>query len=106
MASVDEITAPAMSTVEAASGPPSSAASHASHDSVSSSKAASITTQDTAPDNEGSETKEPAVHGGSSEREEKTVRVPDMFSSIMAVEPVVNPNYFKVKAKGDLWIQQ
>ena len=31
--------------------------------------------------------------------------IPDLFSSIMAVEPVVNPNYFKVKPKGDAWIQ-
>ncbi len=33
------------------------------------------------------------------------VLVPDMFSSIMAAEPVVNANYFKVKPKGDSWIQ-
>jgi hypothetical protein len=36
----------------------------------------------------------------------KVLIVPDMFSSIMAVDPVVNPNYFKVKSKGDSWIQQ
>lgn len=34
----------------------------------------------------------------------RSVRVPDMFSSIMATKPVVNPNYFKVKAEGDRWI--
>lgn len=32
------------------------------------------------------------------------VRVPDLFSSIMAVPPVVNPNYFAAKIKGDRWI--
>ncbi|KAI0967945.1 hypothetical protein F4678DRAFT_464844 [Xylaria arbuscula] len=34
----------------------------------------------------------------------KAVRVPDLFSSIMSTRPVVNPNYFKVKAEGDRWI--
>ncbi|KAI1419590.1 Presilphiperfolan-8-beta-ol synthase [Xylaria sp. FL1777] len=33
-----------------------------------------------------------------------SVRVPDLFSSIMSSRPVVNPNYFKVKAEGDRWI--
>ncbi|KAI0393303.1 Presilphiperfolan-8-beta-ol synthase [Xylariaceae sp. FL0594] len=32
------------------------------------------------------------------------VRMPDLFSSIMASKPVVNPNYFKVKIEGDRWI--
>ena len=32
------------------------------------------------------------------------VKVPDLFSSIMASKPIVNPNYFKVKAEGDRWI--
>lgn len=32
------------------------------------------------------------------------VRVPDLFGSIMAQKPVVNPNYFAAKAKGDRWI--
>ncbi|RYP24797.1 hypothetical protein DL765_000343 [Monosporascus sp. GIB2] len=35
---------------------------------------------------------------------ERKVYVPDMFSSIMAVKPVVNPNYFHVKPKADAWI--
>ncbi|OTA98480.1 hypothetical protein M426DRAFT_69724 [Hypoxylon sp. CI-4A] len=34
----------------------------------------------------------------------QSVRIPDLFSSIMASKPVVNPNYFKVKAEGDRWI--
>ncbi|KAI0516858.1 Presilphiperfolan-8-beta-ol synthase [Xylaria bambusicola] len=34
------------------------------------------------------------------------VRIPDLFSSIMARKPVVNPNYFQVKAEGDSWIAQ
>ncbi|KAI0533379.1 Presilphiperfolan-8-beta-ol synthase [Xylaria digitata] len=34
----------------------------------------------------------------------RSVRVPDLFSSIMASRPTVNPNYFKVKAEGDGWI--
>ena len=38
-------------------------------------------------------------------KEDKILVIPDLFSSIMAVEPVVNPNYFKVKSKGDAWIQ-
>ncbi|KAI1107633.1 Presilphiperfolan-8-beta-ol synthase [Jackrogersella minutella] len=33
-----------------------------------------------------------------------SVRIPDLFSSIMASRPAVNPNYFKVKAEGDRWI--
>ncbi|KAI0206676.1 Presilphiperfolan-8-beta-ol synthase [Astrocystis sublimbata] len=32
------------------------------------------------------------------------VVVPDLFSSIMSSKPIVNPNYFKVKADGDRWI--
>lgn len=32
------------------------------------------------------------------------VRVPDCFGSIMAPKPVVNPNYFAAKVKGDRWI--
>ncbi|KAI4288438.1 MAG: hypothetical protein L6R35_002302 [Caloplaca aegaea] len=37
-------------------------------------------------------------------KHEQSVVVPDMFSSFMAADPVVNPNYHKVKAKGDAWI--
>ncbi|KAL8970703.1 MAG: hypothetical protein Q9183_001390 [Haloplaca sp. 2 TL-2023] len=33
-----------------------------------------------------------------------TVIVPDMFASIMAVRPVVNPYYHDVKPKADAWI--
>ncbi|KAF7913584.1 hypothetical protein EAE99_010610 [Botrytis elliptica] len=32
------------------------------------------------------------------------VRVPDLFGSIMATKPIVNPNYFAAKARGDRWI--
>lgn len=34
------------------------------------------------------------------------VRVPDLFSSIMASKPVVNPNYFAAKARGDRWVER
>lgn len=34
------------------------------------------------------------------------VRVPDLFSSIMASKPVVNPNYFAAKARGDRWVEK
>ena len=37
---------------------------------------------------------------------DQVVTVPDMFSSIMAVEPVMNPNYLKVKSEGEAWIQR
>lgn len=33
------------------------------------------------------------------------VRIPDLFGSIMASRPVVNPNYFAAKAKGDRWLE-
>ena len=33
-----------------------------------------------------------------------SVYLPDLFSSIMAVKPIVNPNYHEVKTKADLWI--
>ena len=33
-----------------------------------------------------------------------SVYLPDLFSSIMAVKPIVNPNYNEVKSKADLWI--
>ncbi|KAL8867966.1 MAG: hypothetical protein Q9174_005311 [Haloplaca sp. 1 TL-2023] len=33
-----------------------------------------------------------------------TVVVPDMFASIMAVRPIVNPYYHDVKPKADAWI--
>lgn len=36
----------------------------------------------------------------------QVVRVPDLFSSIMAVQPVVNPNYHKVKPEADAWITE
>ncbi|TGO18467.1 hypothetical protein BPAE_0381g00040 [Botrytis paeoniae] len=32
------------------------------------------------------------------------VRVPDFFGSLMATKPIVNPNYFTAKARGDRWI--
>ena len=67
-------------------------------DDGSSTNGASVATLDTVPDTEPT-AKRVKI-------EENTVEVPDMFSSIMAVEPVVNPNYFKVKIKGDEWIQR
>ncbi|KGO75960.1 Terpenoid synthase [Penicillium italicum] len=36
----------------------------------------------------------------------QVVFIPDLFSSIMAVEPVVNPNYHKVKPEADAWIAE
>ncbi len=35
----------------------------------------------------------------------ESVYVPDLFSSIMAVKPIVNPNYHEVKPKADSWIK-
>ncbi|KAI0007135.1 isoprenoid synthase domain-containing protein [Xylariaceae sp. FL0662B] len=35
-----------------------------------------------------------------------SVHLPDLFSSIMSVDPVVNPNYEKVKAEADNWISR
>lgn len=35
-----------------------------------------------------------------------SVRIPDLFGSIMASKPIVNPNYFAAKAKGDRWIEK
>ena len=35
-----------------------------------------------------------------------SVYIPDLFSSILAVKPIVNPNYFEVKAEADSWITQ
>ncbi|KAI0424115.1 Presilphiperfolan-8-beta-ol synthase [Xylaria sp. FL1042] len=32
-----------------------------------------------------------------------SVNIPDMFSSIMSVEPLINPNYEKVKPEADAW---
>lgn len=34
------------------------------------------------------------------------VRIPELFGSIMAPKPIVNPNYFAAKAKGDLWLEK
>ncbi len=34
----------------------------------------------------------------------RCIYVPDMFSSIMSVKPIVNPNYHDVKLKADAWI--
>ncbi|KAK7956148.1 uncharacterized protein PG986_005370 [Apiospora aurea] len=49
---------------------------------------------------------EPSCVSAAPEKAEKrrAVRVPDLFSSIMSSKPVVNPNYFTVKAAGDRWI--
>lgn len=33
----------------------------------------------------------------------KSVNIPDMFSSIMSVEPLINPHYEKVKPEADAW---
>ncbi|KAI1127081.1 Presilphiperfolan-8-beta-ol synthase [Nemania abortiva] len=38
--------------------------------------------------------------------QKRSVRIPDLFASIMASRPLVNPNYFKVKPEGDRWISQ
>jgi hypothetical protein len=35
---------------------------------------------------------------------ERTVQLPDLFSSLMAIKPAVNPNYHEVKAKGNSWV--
>ena len=61
------------------------------HDGVSSSLPSNFT-HETAP----------GSHDG---KEDMILVLPDMFSSIMAVDPVMNPNYFKVKSKGDAWLQ-
>ncbi|KAI0887012.1 Presilphiperfolan-8-beta-ol synthase [Annulohypoxylon maeteangense] len=37
-------------------------------------------------------------------KERRSVRIPDLFSSIMSPRPVVNPHYFKVKVDGERWI--
>lgn len=37
---------------------------------------------------------------------EQRIYLPDMFSSIMSVDAAVNPNYFKVKSKGDAWFSK
>ncbi|KAI1386076.1 isoprenoid synthase domain-containing protein [Hypoxylon trugodes] len=36
--------------------------------------------------------------------ERRSVRIPDLFSSIMASKPIVNPNYFKARAESNRWI--
>ncbi|TRX96398.1 hypothetical protein FHL15_002670 [Xylaria flabelliformis] len=33
----------------------------------------------------------------------KSVNIPDMFSSIMSVEPLINPHYEKIKPEADAW---
>ncbi|KAI0451913.1 Presilphiperfolan-8-beta-ol synthase [Xylaria acuta] len=43
---------------------------------------------------------------GNEQEKRRCVRVPDLFSSIMAAKPVVNSNYFQVKPEGDRWIGQ
>ena len=35
-----------------------------------------------------------------------SVHIPDMFSSIMAIDPCVNPHYHKVKLEADLWLKR
>ncbi len=32
-----------------------------------------------------------------------SVNIPDMFSSIMSVEPLINPHYEKIKPQADAW---
>lgn len=74
-------------SVSLPSGPPF----HKSYDSGSFSLPSDFTNETTSGSHDG--------------KEDKILVIPDLFSSIMAVEPVVNPNYFKVKSKGDAWIQ-
>ncbi|KAK4032622.1 isoprenoid synthase domain-containing protein [Parachaetomium inaequale] len=71
----------------------SDARSNGTDEGAFSSSPSSDTSHDTAPDS----------HNGG--KKDRIIIVPDLFSSIMAVDPVVNPNYFKVKPKGDAWIQ-
>lgn len=52
---------------------------------------------DIAPDSDGGPLQENVM-------KKHVVYLPDMFSSIMAVRPVVNPNYHEVKIKADSWI--
>lgn len=35
---------------------------------------------------------------------ESFIKMPDLFASIMAVKPCVNPHYFEVKPKAESWI--
>jgi hypothetical protein len=35
--------------------------------------------------------------------EASAVRIPDMFSSIMSIDPLLNPHYEKVKIEADAW---
>lgn len=44
------------------------------------------------------------TQGASRTVNERTVHLPDLFSSIMAIKPAVNPNYHEVKAKGNSWV--
>jgi hypothetical protein len=56
----------------------------------------------TPPESEAASIHEPEEHNA--EKQASFVRIPDCFGSIMAPKPVVNPNYFAAKAKGDRWI--
>lgn len=42
-----------------------------------------------------------AVHAG---ERPKSIRVPDLFSSILSAKAVLNPHYLAVKDEGDQWI--
>ncbi|KAF9885940.1 hypothetical protein FE257_012230 [Aspergillus nanangensis] len=37
---------------------------------------------------------------------QQQMRIPDMFTSIMASEPVVNPNYDRVRRESDAWMEK
>lgn len=56
----------------------------------------------TPPDSEAASIHEVDEHADSAQS--PLVRIPDCFGSIMAPKPMVNPNYFAAKARGDRWI--
>ena len=85
---------------------PLDTSSHSQRPSVSSSSGPpSDRTRDSGSSPPPSDTTHESVPDSHDGKGDKIVMLPDMFSSIMAVDPVVNPNYFKVKPKGDAWIQ-
>ncbi|KAL1612136.1 hypothetical protein SLS60_000359 [Paraconiothyrium brasiliense] len=71
-------------------------------DLMSPNKGFPISSIPTPPESEAASIHEPEEHNA--EEQSSFVRVPDCFGSIMAPKPVVNPNYFSAKAKGDRWI--
>ncbi|KAF9878407.1 hypothetical protein CkaCkLH20_03899 [Colletotrichum karsti] len=91
-----------------------SAATAASDISLSESSSSPVTPVSESQATSSSQTS-PSDHGSASDRHDTNdimaasgnyVRIPDCFSSIMSIEPAMNPNWLKLKEEANAWLKE